>query len=247
MQSSMDWDMDAAMMPWAAGLSTPSSGDGAAARKPLVFLPSSQRDPLSEELHFYADKMSTQKREAGCYVILFGSGVEDTEGIYTLRTVDASPDGDLVNVDTVLAFEQEVDAMRFATLLEASLYHVPSVYATSWGDITDWCTENNTRCRLEPSGSLLMPPDANVAVTDWERALSLQRGMYSVLDEEPAVGAAATAAGAPLAPGFFIDGPDWVFDPELEEAADLSNIVDTKLADSSIAAIRADLERLLNC
>lgn len=237
------------MMPWIAGQALPEPEKDNAGRNPVVFHPDVTDlgpDMLNEELKQYVDKMVTRERNAACFVILFGLGVEDTEGIYTLRTVDCSSEGDIINMDTVVAFEEEVDALRFATLLEASLEHVPSVFPTSWGEITDWCEENNTRCRLEPGGSLLIPPESNVTMTDWERALALQRGDYKVLDEEPALGtsAVAEAESTPLAPGFFIDGPDWVYDHE--DALDVSNIVDSKLADSSIASIREDLERLLN-
>jgi len=244
------WEEDTAMMPWAAGLgSVTETPDVGSSRNPVVFLPEASRDPLNEELHYYMDKMATRGRDTPCYVILFGLGTDQTEGIYTLRTVDSGGDGEWVNVDTVVAFEAEVDGLRFSTLLEASLAHVPSVYATTWGEITDWCADNNTRCRLELAGSFLIPPESNVAVTDWERALSLQRGMYSVLDEEPALGGAPVEAEcSPDIPSFFIDGPDWVhYSSDFEDsAADLSNIVDSKLADVSIASIREGLERLLN-
>jgi hypothetical protein len=183
-----------------------------------------------------------------CYVILFGMGSEDTEGIYTLRTVEASDEGDVANVDTVVAFEDEVDAQRFATLLEASLRHQPAVYSTTWGDITEWSTENAARCRLEPSGSLLLPPESNVSVTDWERALALQRGQYTVLEEEPEVvqnfssfydGALSPAEEAEL---FRMD--EVAFDHKVEHD-NVSNIVDSRMANSSLNSVREELERLL--
>jgi hypothetical protein len=192
-----------------------------------------------------------------CYVILFGMGSEETEGIYTLRTVEACHEGDVVNVDTVVAFEDELDAQRFATLLEASLRHQPAVYSTSWGDITEWSKENAARCRLEPSGSLLLPPESNVSVTDWERALALQRGQYTVLDEEPDVvqhghsGIASLhddlSAGEVLSPSeeaelFRMD--EVTFDGKLEHD-NVSNIVDSRMANSSLNSVREELERLL--
>lgn len=40
-------------------------------------------------------------------------------------------------------------------------------------------------CRLEPQGSLLIPPDFNVGVTDWERSMRLREGRFAVLEAEP--------------------------------------------------------------
>lgn len=221
-----------------------------------------------------------------CYVILFGMGSEETEGIYTLRTVESCEwsEGDIINVDTVVAFEDEVDAQRFATLLEASLRHQPAVYSTTWGDITEWSTENAARCRLEPAGSLLLPPESNVSVTDWERALALQRGQYTVLDEEPQVNVATgpsnstnstnsmsscgnagmNAMGSlqaeldsrrnlhsePLSPAeeaelFRMD--EVAFDGKFvdRDGDNVNNIVDSRMANSSLNSVREELEKLL--
>lgn len=201
---------------------------------------------------------SETKEESGetqCYVILFGMGSEETEGIYTLRTVDNGRDGEAFNVDTVVAFKTEVDAQRFATLLEASLKHQPAVYSTSWADIKEWCTENNARFRLEPAGSLLIPPESNVSITDWERALALQRGEYSVLAQEPDVHTYGPRRSDSELKNTSLDG---IEDEILELSFDfyagmldhdnINNIVDSKLAEHSLAKLREDLERLIrNC
>jgi len=272
-------------------------------------------DTLHQDLSIYSSSFTKNSSHAHrhaasaigdatpCYVILFGMGSEETEGIYTLRTVEAcdwSDGEDVMNVDTVVAFEDEVDAQRFATLLEASLRHQPAVYSTTWGDITEWSTENAARCRLEPSGSLLLPPESNVSVTDWERALALQRGQYTVLDEEPdAVGEKAKSGatglggpntnqstvsnsskmaptavslerlqaeldnrqrlrelqngiqnGQPLSPAeeselFRMD--EVAFDGNVMDGREdnVSNIVDSRMANSSLNSVREELERLL--
>ena len=44
------------------------------------------------------------------------------------------------------------------------------------------------RCRLEPCGSLLIPPDANVRDTAWERTRALRDGRWDVLEQEPLYG-----------------------------------------------------------
>eukprot|EP00890_Picochlorum_soloecismus_P001999 jgi/Picsp_1/27/NSC_00027-R1_hypothetical protein CHLNCDRAFT_56897 [Chlorella variabilis] len=201
---------------------------------------------------------SEQKEESGetqCYVILFGMGSEETEGIYTLRTVDSGRDGEPLNVDTVVAFKTEVDAQRFATLLEASLRHQPAVYSTSWADIKEWCTENNARFRLEPAGSLLIPPESNVSITDWERALALQRGEYSVLAQEPDVHTyGPRCSDAELKNTTLDDIEEEILELSFDFYAgmldhdNINNIVDSKLAENSLAKLREDLERLIrNC
>jgi hypothetical protein len=198
---------------------------------------------------------SEQKEESGetqCYVILFGMGSEETEGIYTLRTVDNGRDGESFNVDTVVAFKTEVDAQRFATLLEASLKHQPAVYSTSWADIKEWCTENNARFRLEPAGSLLIPPESNVSITDWERALALQRGEYSVLAQEPDVHMYGPRRSDAEPKNTSLDGIEeeilelsFDFYAGMLDHDNINNIVDSKLAEHSLAKLREDLERLI--
>lgn len=190
----------------------------------------SSRSPIDDQMH--------------CFVILFGMGSEETEGIYTLRTVEYE-DGDVVNVDTVVAFASEVDAQRFATLLEASLRHEPAVYSTSWADIREWCAENNAKCRLEQEGSLMIPPESNVSVTDWERALALQRGEFSVLEEEPNRDVLFSEDDDEMAV-FSMEGVDEGLSHDSKmELDNVSNIVDSRMANASLNSVREELERLL--
>jgi hypothetical protein len=46
---------------------------------------------------------------------------------------------------------------------------------------------------MEPRGSLLIPPDYNVGVTDWERSMRLRDGRWAVLDSEPEVAGVSKA------------------------------------------------------
>ena len=122
--------------------------------------------------------------------------------------------------------------------------HQPSVMPILWGELVEFCNNSGYRCRLEARGSLLIPPDYNVGMTDWEKSLRLRRGEFQVLAAEPA-----------LPGGLFIDGPDWVFEEAAaaaESAAaaaaapDTSNVVDRQLSDPvRLAQVRASLERLL--
>lgn len=183
---------------------------------------------------------------ARCFVILFGVGRAETEGIYSLRAV-AKDDG--LPVDTIVAFENEDDALRYSTLLEATMDHEPTVWPIEWGELLEFCNSAGYRCRLEPAGSLLIPPDYNVGMTDWEKSLKLRKGEFSVLGAEP------LAAGHPSAAStsFFLDGPDWIFESaavgahdEEVHAEQLSAVIDSQLSSpSQLAAMRASLERLL--
>lgn len=253
--SGIDWDLDASTMPWTAGLhrleDAASEEAPDTARRPLVFYPAAQSAGAAED----APRASPWPTDAHtpCYVILFGVGEEDVEGIYTLRTTDPADADAVTSVDTVVAFESEVDAQRFATLLEASLAYKPCVYPISWADVTEWCEDSNTRCRLEPAGSLLIPPESNVERTDWERSLALQRGEYRVLDAEPAVGGADEAADPVFGPptpvyagaGSFYDQLGaWA--EEEAERDEVATSVDCRILAADLADIRAELERLLD-
>lgn len=113
------------------------------------------------------------------YVILFGVGRTATEGIYSLRAL-TQEEG--LPQDTVVAFESQDDAERYAALLEATMDHTPSVCPIDPQELLEFCLESGYSCRLEAGGSSLIPPDYNVGVTDWERSLRLREGQFSVLD-----------------------------------------------------------------
>lgn len=65
---------------------------------------------------------------------------------------------------------------RYAGLLEAAmLCHVPEVSPIESKDLLDFCADSGYNCRLEPAGTLLIPPEYNVGMTDWERSLRLRQ------------------------------------------------------------------------
>lgn len=146
------------------------------------------------------------------FVILFGvGGAMGTEGIYALRAV-ASPDdggGDggalaapaasssaLLDADaplphdTIVAFESEDDALRYASQLEAAGMdkHVPSVSAIDSVELLDFCSDAGYDARLEARNTGLLPPECSVGLTDWERSARLRRGAWSVLPSDPEFG-----------------------------------------------------------
>ena len=119
------------------------------------------------------------------FVILFGVGEEGHEGIYSLRAIDRD---DGLPHDTIIAFEDQTDAERYAGQLGGTFRafsHLPSVCSIPPEELLDFCVDAGYNCRLEPAGSHLLPPDFNVGTTDWERSLRLRNGNFAVLDHEP--------------------------------------------------------------
>ncbi|GFH06526.1 aldo_ket_red domain-containing protein, partial [Haematococcus lacustris] len=146
------------------------------------------------------------------FVILFGVGERESEGIYSLRAF--AEDG--LPQETIIVFESDEDASRYAGLLEATMDHCPAVCSIPPEGLRAFCMEHGYRCsvgpcvrawgvrcdfRLEPRGSLLIPPDFNVGVTDWERSMRLRDGCWAVLESEPELGAAAAGNPGPQVRG----------------------------------------------
>jgi hypothetical protein len=52
--------------------------------------------------------------------------------------------------------------------------HAPTVCSIPPSELVEFCAEAGYCCRMEPAGSLLIPPDYNVGVTDWERSKRLR-------------------------------------------------------------------------
>lgn len=115
------------------------------------------------------------------YVILFGVGSTETEGIYSLRVMSRN---DGLPQDTIIAFASKEDADRYAGLLEATMDHVPSVCPIEPVELLDFCTDSGYSYRVEAQGSLLIPPDYYVGVTDWERSMRLREGKWSVMERD---------------------------------------------------------------
>lgn len=94
------------------------------------------------------------------YVLLYNSG-RDNEGIHTLQVGDK---------DIILMFESEDDATRYALLLEAQDFHSPSVEAVDSSEIEEFCRGAGYQWKIVTEGMLEIPPETNVAITDWEEA-----------------------------------------------------------------------------
>lgn len=115
------------------------------------------------------------------YVILFGVGSSDTEGIYSVRVITREEG---LPQDTIVAFSAEEDAARYAGLLEASMEHSPTVIGLEPSELVDFCKDSNYSYRVEADGSLLIPPDYYVGITDWERSIRLREGRWSVSERD---------------------------------------------------------------
>lgn len=50
----------------------------------------------------------------------------------------------------------------------------PCVCGLPPSELATFCRDHGYHCRLELKGSLLMPPDRSVGMTDWERAERLR-------------------------------------------------------------------------
>lgn len=171
------------------------------------------------------------------HVILFGVGQPNSiEGIYSVKGISNGQP-----MDTIIAFEDAIDAERYAALLEATMEHTPTVCPIDPHELLAFCAESGHSCRLEEAGSLLIPPNCNVGITDWERTLRLS---------DSRVGEASSAH-------HYFGGDFWgVHDlmPRgggsssalyLEEEDEVLESVEEELAQVGLDSARAQLERLL--
>mmetsp|Transcript_29705 Transcript_29705/g.76290 ORF Transcript_29705/g.76290 Transcript_29705/m.76290 type:complete len:241 (-) Transcript_29705:30-752(-) len=130
------------------------------------------------------------------------------EGIYSLRAINRA---DGLPTDTIIAFECQADAQRYAGQLEgtfgAASLSKPTVCSIPPPELLSFCVEAGYSVRLEPTGSTLVPPDFNVGATDWERSQRLRAGRFSVLEEEPFPQARLYRRPGEPAPGDPLSGP----------------------------------------
>ncbi|KAK9817727.1 hypothetical protein WJX72_001284 [[Myrmecia] bisecta] len=168
-------------------------------------------------------------KTSNVFVILFGVGEAETEGIYSLRAMSREEE---LPQDTIIAFAEEEDAERYAGLLEATMEHAPNVCPIEPAELMDFCKDSGYNCRFEPRGSLLIPPDYNVGLTDWERSLKLREGQWSVLETNP-LPADAPSSPADMPAPYKVSGS-----PMLH-----NNAGAYPLSDANMEEIRARLER----
>jgi len=105
------------------------------------------------------------------FVLLFNAGT-DNEGIHTLRLMGS--DGREHNI--VMMFESADDAERYALLLEAQDFQVPTVEEMPAEDIEEFCDAARYESKLIPAGFVpqseaerifLAPPERSLDRLDW--------------------------------------------------------------------------------
>ena len=101
------------------------------------------------------------------HVLLFDAGT-DSEGIHSLG---------IAGLTVVLLFENPDDAERYAGLLEAQDFPVPTVEALDREDVDLFCREAGYEARLIESGFVpsndeerlfMAPPQSNRDVSNWK-------------------------------------------------------------------------------
>jgi hypothetical protein len=108
------------------------------------------------------------------HVLLFDAGGEQ-EGIHSIE---------LNGRTVVLLFEDPDDAERYAGLLEAQDFPVPSVERLDRQELELFCQEAGYEARFVPAGFLprsdedrllIAPPERNMDVSDWQERESRPR------------------------------------------------------------------------
>jgi hypothetical protein len=103
------------------------------------------------------------------HVLLFDAG-SDQEGIHSLE---------LQGQTVVLLFEDPDDAERYAGLLEAQDFPVPSVEALARDEVEQFCSQAGYEARFVPAGFLpnseedrllIAPPERNLDVEHWKES-----------------------------------------------------------------------------
>eukprot|EP00192_Tetraselmis_astigmatica_P010654 CAMPEP_0117668712 /NCGR_PEP_ID=MMETSP0804-20121206/11705_1 /TAXON_ID=1074897 /ORGANISM="Tetraselmis astigmatica, Strain CCMP880" /LENGTH=381 /DNA_ID=CAMNT_0005476641 /DNA_START=753 /DNA_END=1898 /DNA_ORIENTATION=+ len=140
------------------------------------------------------------------FVILFGVGEDGDEGIYSMKSLG----GQGVAVDTVIVFENEVDAERYSGLLEAVMVWQPTVHSITPVELVQFVLESGLNCRLQPTGTRILPPDWNIpkGLTDWERNKRLRNGHFTVLEAEPEPGTSNVVEAGPDLPFLYTEDMD---------------------------------------
>ncbi|MCP9830864.1 DUF3110 domain-containing protein [Synechococcus sp. HJ21-Hayes] len=100
------------------------------------------------------------------HVLLFDAGSEN-EGIHSLE---------LNGTTVVLLFEERDDAERYAGLLEAQDFPLPTVEALDRAEMEEFCSSAGYEARFVPAGFLpqspeerllIAPPEKNMDVSTW--------------------------------------------------------------------------------
>jgi hypothetical protein len=115
------------------------------------------------------------------HVLLFDAGSEN-EGIHSLE---------LNGTTVVLLFEEQDDAERYAGLLEAQDFPLPTVEALDRAEMEEFCSSAGYEARFVPAGFLpqspeerllIAPPEKNMDVSTWREQ---EQPELTAVAEEP--------------------------------------------------------------
>ena len=118
------------------------------------------------------------------HVLLFDAG-SDNEGIHSLE---------LNGSTVVLLFEDRDDAERYAGLLEAQDFPMPTVEAIERQEMEEFCSNAGYEARFVPSGFLpqsaeerllIAPPEKNMDVSSWRDQDSTEADPAAASEPEP--------------------------------------------------------------
>ena len=91
------------------------------------------------------------------YVLLFNARTEN-EGIHSIQ---------IGGRNQVLMFESEDDATRFALMLEAQDFPLPTVEEIDSEEVENICRDAGYGYKLVEQGTLELPPEQNLEDRDW--------------------------------------------------------------------------------
>lgn len=100
------------------------------------------------------------------YALVFNPRT-DNEGIYSRRSGENG-------VDMILCFEEHDDAHRYAEMLAAQDFPVPTPVEMDTRTLLDFCDEGGHMLGLVRCDMLVVPPEANVPMFDWSPGTSVE-------------------------------------------------------------------------
>jgi len=102
-------------------------------------------------------------------VLLYNPRTEH-EGIYCLQKQIREEDGKVHNVNTIVLFEKQEDAERYAGFLEAQDFPMPQVESLDLREVAAFALKEGYTTSLIPAGQLFLPPQDNVPSEerDWQ-------------------------------------------------------------------------------
>jgi len=115
-----------------------------------------------------------QEKQMLVHILLFNAGT-DNEGIHTVQVGDRN---------TILMFQDEDDALRYAGLLEAQDFPEAKVEAIDSEEVEHFCRQADYDWKVVESGQLEIPPEKNVKELNWEEEQENETKVVSPEEEE---------------------------------------------------------------